>query len=330
MDRCVRCVLPTTFPGVSLDEAGVCTHCRRYRPERENDEAKRAVEERFRALIREHRGRAAYDVVMAYSGGKDSTYTLDLFVNRYQLRVLALSLDNGFISQRAFQNIRQVCDNLGVDSLVVRPAPAPLKKIFRVAAEEELYAGKTLERASTICTSCIGLVKGVILRTAVEKRIPFVGFGWSPGQAPLQAAVMKTNPALMRSTQRAILGPLQRIAGEAVKPYFLADSHFAAPESFPWNVHPLAFLPYDEASIVTRDRQLGWVKPVDTDPNSTNCLLNAYANQVHRDRYGFHPYVWEIANLVRGGAMTRDEGLAKVEVPEDQRMVERAQQALAG
>jgi hypothetical protein len=161
----------------------------------------------------------------------------------------------------------------------------------------------------------------MILRTAIEKQIPFVGFGWSPGQAPVQSSVMKTNARLMQSTQQAIYKPLHEIAGDAINPYFVTEDQFAHPEQFPWNVHPLAFLPYDEEKIVERIKQYGWEKPDDTDPNSSNCLLNAYANQIHRQRYNFHPYVWEIANMVREGVMTREEGLEKIEPAEVPHMV---------
>jgi hypothetical protein len=56
--------------------------------------------------------------------------------------------------------------------------------------------------------------------------------------------------------------------------------------------------------------------------------LNAYANQIHKNRYGFHPYVWEIANMVRSGVMPRGQGLEKIETEEDPRMVEYARSLL--
>ena len=329
MSRCTRCVLPSTFPGISFDSAGLCNFCARSTAASTQAELKHRYRKKFEALIDELAGRSSYDVLVAYSGGKDSTYTLDVFVNRYRLRVLALTFDNAFLSPAALQNISTVCAAVGVDSLVIHPSPQVLKKVFRVAASEELFANKTLERASTICTSCIGMVKGVTLRTAVEKRIPFVGFGWSPGQAPVQASVMKTNAALMRVTQRAIQTPVRRVGGPAVDPYFVTDSQFEEPDNFPWNIHPLAFLDYDEEAIIDRIQELGWVRPNDTDPNSTNCLLNSYANQLHREKYGFHPYVWEIANIVRSGAMTRAEGLAKIEPAENEELVELARRSLA-
>ncbi len=318
---CNRCILPSTFPGISFNSEGVCNHCQRYKGDAATVSSQEKYEKKFLKLLEEKRPASGYDVLVAYSGGKDSTYTLDVFVNRYGLRVLALTFDNGFISPRAVENIGEVCGNLGVDSLIVRP-PAPLlHKIFRTAASRELYSAKTLERASTICTSCIGMVKGIVLRTAVEKRIPFLGFGWSPGQAPVQSSVMKTNPALFKSTQSAILSPLQEIAGDAVLQYFVSEEQFAQKELFPYNIHPLAFLPYDENAIKERIAEFGWVKPDDTDPNSSNCTLNAFANQVHRARYDFHPYVWEIANMVRTGVLSRDEGIEKIEPPEDEAMV---------
>ncbi len=328
MKLCTRCILPETFPGISFDEHGVCNHCRNYRGHEATEAQKQKYEQKFRDLLAKERKASSYDVLVAYSGGKDSTYTLDVLVNRYQLRVLALTFDNGFISPRAEVNIRAVCGSLGTDLLVVRPNPKMLHSIFRTSAEKELYSMKTLERASTICTSCIGLIKNLILRTAIEKEIPFVGFGWSPGQAPVQASVMKTNPALMQQALQAIYKPLHQIAGDAINPYFLGESHLTKTESFPFNVHPLAFLPYNEETIIKRIKTLGWVKPDDTDPNSSNCLLNAYANHIHRQRYNFHPYAWEIANMVREGVMSREEGLGKIEPPEVENMVEHSRKIL--
>lgn len=63
-------------------------------------------------LLSEKHGSAEYDAVMCYSGGKDSTYTLMLAVKKYGLKVLSFTLDNGFISPVAFDNINRVTDAL--------------------------------------------------------------------------------------------------------------------------------------------------------------------------------------------------------------------------
>ncbi len=325
---CRQCILPASFPGITFNDDGICNHCQRYKGEKATIAKQEKYEKKFIKLIESQKNRGDYDVIVAYSGGKDSTYTIDVFVNRYKLKVLTVTFDNTFISPTALSNITKVCGNLGVDNILVKPNPKMLRKIFKTAATRELYSAKTLERASTICTSCISFVKGITLRTALEKKIPFVGYGWSPGQAPVQASVMKTNPAFMKESQQATLQPLQKIAGDALLPFFVTDEQFAREDIFPWNIHPLAFLEYDEKKIVERIQTYGWEKPNDTDPNSSNCTLNAFANQVHRKRYDFHPYVWEIANMVRTGVLTRNEGIEKIEPPENVTMVSYSQKEL--
>ena len=49
---------------------------------------------------------------MAYSGGKDSSYTLKLLRERYDLKILAFTLDNHFVSPVAWKNIDAITDIL--------------------------------------------------------------------------------------------------------------------------------------------------------------------------------------------------------------------------
>ncbi len=314
---CTRCILPGTFPGISFDEAGVCVHCQQAAgKEKKHAEDKKRYERKFLDLLEQTGGPAArrrsYDILMAYSGGKDSTYTMSLLKNKYRLRVLAVSLDNGFVSETAVANIRRVTDRLNVDHIFFKPRWDILKKIFAVAADRDLYSKKTLERASTICTSCMAIVKSYCLKTAIEQEIPMIGYGWSPGQAPVQSSIMRTNPSLVKMSQEAVLNPLREVAGTDIESYFLNEKHFAMQERFPYNVHPMAWEFYHEGTLVEQIGEFGWTAPQDTDSNSTNCLLNAFGNDVHLKRHGFHPYVWEIANMVRDGVMTREDGYQKI------------------
>lgn len=328
MKTCTRCILPETFPGIDFDENGVCNHCRNFKGMEVLNEHKREYEEKFLSLVESHRSKGSYDCLMAFSGGKDSTYTLMVLRKRYNLRVLALTLDNGFISETAFRNMCSVTDNLGVDHMIFKPRFDLMKKVFIGASREDIYSKKTLERASTICTSCIGIVKFFTLKTALEKGIMMIGYGWSPGQAPVQSSVIRVNPSLIRATQSAILKPLSRVAGEEVGTYFLGEEHFAMKERFPYNVHPLAFLDYNEERIIKEIGEIGWKAPKDTDTNSSNCLLNAFANEVHIKRFNFHPYVWEIANMVRTGVMGREEGYEKIYGEQPEALVKEAHRRL--
>jgi tRNA(Ile)-lysidine synthase TilS/MesJ len=66
---------------------------------------------------------------MCYSGGKDSTYTMDILKKRYGLSILAVTFDNGFIAPAAIDNMRVVVENIGVDHLIFKARFEILKKI---------------------------------------------------------------------------------------------------------------------------------------------------------------------------------------------------------
>ncbi len=53
-------------------------------------------------------GKSAYDALCCYSGGKDSTYMLKMMVRQMGLKVLAFTLDNGFITDQSKQNIEKL------------------------------------------------------------------------------------------------------------------------------------------------------------------------------------------------------------------------------
>jgi len=331
MHYCTQCVLPSTFPCISFNDQGVCNHCLNYQSSAGRHQKGKYLA-KFAALIKEYQKRdsGTHDILVSYSGGKDSSYALDLFKNTFGLKVLAFTFDNGFVSKIALENMNRVTEKLCIDHILVKPRFDLLKKIFAVAATNEgLYSRKTLERANPICTACISFVKFIGLRMAIEKEIPFLGFGWSPGQAPIQSSVMKVNPGFVKMTQKALLAPLSTIVTEEeLGPYFLTDKHLAQEKYFPWNIHPLAFMEYSEEKIFRRIEALGWQKPDDTGANSTNCLLNPLAIEFHNKKYHFHPYAWEIAGIVRSGEMSRSEGLKKITDPEPSSVIEYARQRL--
>jgi tRNA(Ile)-lysidine synthase TilS/MesJ len=311
MQICKKCVLPSTLPSARIDESGVCTYCLQFKGTEELEEKRKKYQLRFQKLLEENKNSNTYDVIVAYSGGKDSTFTLDLFKKEYSLRVLALTFDHGFVSPYALANIQRVVETLGIDHISFKPDFQLMKNIFRFSLENEYHAPKALERASSICNSCMGLVKFIALRTAIEKGIPLIGYGWSPGQAPIQSAILKNVPSFVSKAQELFLKPLERAIGPEVSAYFLEERHLNS-TPLPYNINPLAFLEYQEDEIYRRIGELGWQPPKDTDPNSTNCLLNGFANQMHIEKHRYHPYAMEVAELVREGILSRDDALQRL------------------
>ena len=331
MKICERCILPETFPGIKFNDQGICNHCQRAESSIEKaDEKKAEYRQRLDQLVEDVKGSSpSYDAIMAYSGGKDSSYTLKLLRERYDLKILAFTFDNHFVSPSAWDNIDKIADNLIVDLIRIKPPWPVMKKLFSITAKKDIFSPATLLRASSICTSCIGMVKSIALKTALEMSIPLVAFGWSPGQAPIHSGIMKTNPSLIRQNQESIKKAFEEEIIRDIGQFFIPDYYYKEyKDRFPYNIHPLAFFDYNEEDITASLGNIGWKAPNDTDTNSSNCLINAFANHCHLERHRFHPYVWEIANMVRQGVMGRDEGIEKIYTEQNPEMVKYAKKRL--
>lgn len=325
---CKNCVLPNTFPGILFNNEGLCNFCLDTNKRQKINNNKNKYKKRFEDLIKEYRNKSNYEVTMCYSGGKDSTYTMAILKEIYNLNIVAVTVDNGFLSHRTIENIHNIVEKLGISHIFIKPRFDMLSRIFTSCAETDIFSAKTLERASTICTACMAIVKFGILRFSIEGDIPFIAFGWSPGQAPITSAIMKNNPQMTKAMQRALYKPLYELVGEQIRPYFLEEKHFSGSYNFPYNIHPLAFLDYVEEEIYQKIGGLGWVAPNDVDANSTNCLLNSYANLVHKRRLGFHPYAFELAGLVREGYLDRESALTRLAQKENPLIITHIEQRL--
>lgn len=119
------------------------------------------------------------------------------------------------------RNIQTVAEHLDVELETFRPAPKKIRHAFRESLNGCPYTLKSLERASALCNTCMNLVKSYVLKTAIEKDIPLLVYGWSPGQAPVQSSVFKMNPAVLRRVQKALrdtLGPIMSNGLRALRP----------------------------------------------------------------------------------------------------------------
>ena len=115
---CTRCVMSTTDPEITFDAEGRCNHCTDYLDRIANLTYKPGTSERELAAIVERikaagRGKE-YDCVIGVSGGVDSCYAAYV-VKSLGLRPLAVHMDNGWNSDTAAKNIKNVARTLGID-----------------------------------------------------------------------------------------------------------------------------------------------------------------------------------------------------------------------
>lgn len=317
MKICKNCTLNDSILSVRINDGGLCNYCLQSNISNNSISVEEyAKHEKNLMEVLDKYKNLPYQILLAYSGGKDSTYTLYKLREKFNVSVLAVTFDNGFLTEECRKNIHCVTANLGVDSMTIKPSFSKLAKVFNLAASREIYPKKALERASSICTACIGIIKSTVYKEAILRKIPFVCFGWTPGQARVKDPVMKLDYRMILANQKQISEPIVKYLGDEYKKYFIDPKWLEAQcECIPSLAYPLVFSNYNEDEMLNTIKNIGWIKPYDTDMNSTNCLLNSYANYIHERDYGYNPYSLEIANLVREGFMTREEGFKKLAKP---------------
>ena len=312
MHECEKCLLNDNMPSVRIDNDGHCNYCSSMATQ-ETCLHQNAVDKEFEELLRKTDDRK-YQVIMAYSGGKDSTYTLKLIREKYHAKVLAVTFNNGFLSESSLRNINKVTDYLRVDSLMVKYPSNKLISAFQFVEEGKVFPGTSLERASSICNLCIMLIKNMVYYEAIIRDIPIICFGWTPGQVETARPLLKLNYRMVSKVFDNTKSAISSRFGSEYDKYFLDYEFMRLNEDrFPYLYYPFVSNAYDEKNILEEIREIGWELPENTDGNSSNCLLNSYANQSHVERLGYHPYAFEISSMVRRGYMTREEGMKKLE-----------------
>ncbi|MBN2458157.1 hypothetical protein JXB31_03450 [Candidatus Woesearchaeota archaeon] len=112
--RCTRCLLPETHPGIRFDENGVCNHCKNYKP------FKIKGREELEKLINKYKSRTGKpDCIVAFSGGRDSTYGLHYIKKELNLNPITFTYDWGMVTDLARRNQARICGKLGVEHILV-------------------------------------------------------------------------------------------------------------------------------------------------------------------------------------------------------------------
>lgn len=112
--RCTKCILPETMPFIEFDSDGVCNYCRTYK--KQNYLGKEKLHSWAETLPKKQDG---LDSVVAFSGGRDSSYGLHYFVKELGLKPVAYSYDWGMVTDLARRNQSRMCEKLGIELVVV-------------------------------------------------------------------------------------------------------------------------------------------------------------------------------------------------------------------
>lgn len=166
MKQCSKCGLPETYETIEYDNEGVCNICRQqdYRDESIDwDKKKDQLDE----LVSKYRGKHAYDCIVPFSGGKDSTFTLNYLVKEYGLKPLVVQFNHGFMRPILKENNERTFKKLGVDVHSFTPNWRVVKRLMLEA----------LIRKGDFCWHCHTGIFAYPMQVALRYQVPLIFWG---------------------------------------------------------------------------------------------------------------------------------------------------------
>lgn len=302
--RCVRCLLPEAVPGADLDADGMCRACREFDPGglAAREEIRQAREADLEKALQECRGQGEYDCLVNLSGGKDSCYLLYRLKHDYGLNVLAFTTDMN-VPEVAWENIRRTIERLNVPHVVYRPQEEFYRKLFRYLLKHQEARGAV----RTVCYVCAPLFEGYALQVAVEKKIPLVVAGYSPGQPEPERMEYEFPRHMIAETDWT--PPEVRASGlfsEQELSRFWNPLRYPAGTRFPRYLAPFHAWPYDQAEIMDKVVRLGLIaNHKSASPIHSNCPVNWLLMYSDLQNLGYNPYAPEFSALIREGKASR-------------------------
>ena len=129
LKHCNACNLPETYETLEFDAKGTCNICTQKEFKDEVVDwsgRKRQLDE----LVEAYRGKYDYDCLVPFSGGKDSTFTLNYLVKEYKIKPLVVQFNHGFMRQGLLQNNERTFRKLGVDVISFTPNWQLVKRLM--------------------------------------------------------------------------------------------------------------------------------------------------------------------------------------------------------
>lgn len=122
---CKRCIMSDKGdPTIRFDSNGICNYCTDALKEMEknyfpNEKGEKLLQEML-VKVKEKGKNSKYDCIMGVSGGLDSSYLLYL-ASKWDLRILAIHINDGFDTEISKENIKKLIGAAGCDFVEIIP-----------------------------------------------------------------------------------------------------------------------------------------------------------------------------------------------------------------
>ena len=164
--RCSKCMLPETYETIEFDKKGICNICRSSEYKESGidwDKRKLLLDE----IVENHRGKYDYDCIVPFSGGKDSTFQLLYLIKEYNLKVLVVRFNHGFMRPTIQDNVESTLKQLGADVIEFTPNWKVVKRLMK----------ESFIRKTDFCWHCHTGIYSYPIRVAIKFNVPLIFYG---------------------------------------------------------------------------------------------------------------------------------------------------------
>jgi len=321
LKRCTKCILPETYPFVDFDAAGVCHYCRTW--QRITPKGEQAL---FDAVEPYRSKDGSPDVILAFSGGRDSSYGLHYVKQVLGMNPVAFTYDWGMVTDLARRNQARLCGKLGVEH-IVRSADITAKRRY-VRKNVEAWLKKPELGMVTLLMAGDKEFYAHARQLRKETGIKLVIFcaGNMIEDAPYKSGLMGVaqddhGNTLTGMSLRNKLGMLGYFAKNYLRnPAYVNESLFDTANAFYQTfmvkddfLYLWHYLPWHEDTIVnTIRREYNWEIAADT---TTTWRIGdgtaPFYNYIYQTIAGFTEDEVMLANMIREGQLDREEALRR-------------------
>jgi predicted PP-loop superfamily ATPase len=324
LKRCIKCVLPENYPGINFDKNGCCNFCREHK---RGEFIEGNKDEELKQIVDKYKGCGGkYDCIVAFSGGRDSSYILWYAVEKLKLKVLACFMDNGMVPEHTLQNVKNATRRLGID-LHAQKYDYLEKSVGHVI--KSWMCKPSVGMIAIMCTGCAYGRRAGIPIVANEYKIPlmlvgggepalsfaerYLCLGRSDSKLSLMAGfaleVIK-NPRYIIKPQCLSIMTLE-FAFRFLEPLALKMKHKQYPEK---KVFPYKYIGWNEQTIVSViTSELGWQKSPHSEGTwRSDCKLALFKNYLYQKIVGFNKHDDLFSGMIRNGMLSRDEALNRL------------------
>lgn len=226
------------------------------------------------------------NIIVGYSGGKDSSYLLYLLKEKYNLEPLAFSVIHPFVNQLAIENMEKVTDKLKIQFEKFIVDEDFHKKVISHGLNNysKYFDGKLSDLYG--CKICSEIYIILTIKKAIELNIPFVCFGSEHKEHPIILGKFLIN--IQYKTSNIINDVFSGKYNNTM--YDLDISRRDLIKEFPTIINPLSIINYSEDFIRKFLDEKDLISYYDSTYLRTNCTVRHLFSYLSFKQFNEYPY----------------------------------------